>query len=105
MARTKLTLTVDPRVLARAKRASRSRRIPLSRLVEGFLDWAAEPRLHCFACDAPFGASAGRTCPKCGWLFCPSCGGCGCSLPAEALPGLHSMRRTLEELAGGRLAP
>ncbi|MEM3085789.1 MAG: DUF6364 family protein [Halobacteria archaeon] len=105
MAKAKLTLTVDPKALARAKRASRARRIPLSRLVEGFLDWASDPRLHCFACSAPFGASRGRTCAKCGWLSCPSCGGCGCALPKEALAGLHSLRKTLEELAGGRLAP
>lgn len=105
MPKTKLTLTVDPRVLAKAKRASRARRIPISRLVEGFLDWAAEPRLHCFSCGAPFAAPGVETCPKCGWLSCPECRGCGCALPKEALAGLHSMRRTFEELAGGRLAP
>lgn len=103
MPKAKLTLTVDPRVLTRAKRASRARRIPLSRLVEGFLDWAADPRLHCFSCGSPFAASSARACAQCSWLACPACGGCGCLFGKEARPPLHAMRRTFEELAGGRL--
>lgn len=104
MSKTKLTLTVDPKVVARARRASRARRIPISRMVEGFLDWAADPRLHCFACGAPFATSGARTCTQCSWMECPGCGKCGCGLGKQALRALHPMRKVFEELAGGRLA-
>lgn len=37
----------------------------------------------CFVCGAEFDPSielVGELCPSCGWLRCPFCGGCKCSL-------------------------
>lgn len=103
MNKARLTVTVEPRVLRRARRASRERRIPLSRLVENYLGFLGDPSIYCFSCGEKFEASRGRFCPKCSWLQCPRCRGCGCHLPESALRALHPMRRVFEELAGGRL--
>lgn len=99
----KLTLTVDETILDKAKRAAFERRIPLSRLVENFLKFVADPEVYCFKCGKRFNALEAEICPKCGWLKCPECGVCRCGLSEETAIAVFQMRRVYEELLGGRV--
>jgi len=101
--KTKLTLTVDRALRDEAKRVAGERGISLSRAVENFLKFFVDPGLYCFKCGRKFKASEGELCPKCGWLICPHCGACRCSLSDEVAAAVFYMRRTLEELLAGRV--
>ena len=99
----KLTLTIDRALRDKAKEVAEKRRVPLSRVVENFLKFFIDPELYCFKCGKKFKASEGELCPKCGWLICPHCGACRCTLSDEVATAVFYMRRTLEELLVGRV--
>ena len=103
MARTKLTLTVDPEVLAEAKAKARSQHTSISGLVENFLHFYSEARLYCFSCGAALDVTERETCAKCGFMKCEGCGKCGCALGDEARQVAFHMRRVYEELLAGRV--
>lgn len=101
--KTKLTLSIDGEVLEKAKKVSQIRGIPLSRLVENFLEWFSDPKVYCFRCGKEFRVSKAEVCPKCGWLKCPYCEACRCTLSEEVAESIFYLRKTFEDLLGGRL--
>ncbi len=101
--KTKLTLSIDENVLKDAKKIASEKRIPVSRLVENYLKWLAKPDVYCFTCGKNFEVKDSKLCPKCGWLICISCKACRCSLPEEVAAALFHMRKTFEDLLGGRI--
>jgi len=103
--KTKLTLSVDSRILKDAKKIASQRGFKLSRLVENYLKWLAKPDVYCFSCGEKFVVVNSKVCPKCGWLICPKCKACRCNLSEEVASALFHMRKTFEDLLGGRLKP
>jgi rRNA maturation endonuclease Nob1 len=101
--KTKLTLSIESGILKDAKKTASQRKIPVSRLVENYLKWLAKPDVYCFNCGEKFSVTDSKVCPKCGWLICPKCKACRCSLSEEVASALFHMRKTLEDLIGGRL--
>ena len=101
--KTKLTLTVDKSVVERAKKVAEQKRIPMSRLVEHFLDFFAKPEVYCFKCGEKFSSVEAELCPKCGWMICPKCNVCRCGLNEETAVAVFHMRRVYEDLLAGRV--
>jgi hypothetical protein len=99
----KLTVTVDVKVLEKAKRVSEEKRIPLSRAIESFLSFFVNPEVYCFKCGEKFSSSEAELCPKCGWMVCPKCNACRCVLGEEAAIAVFHMRRVYEDLLAGRV--
>jgi len=102
-AKVKLTVTVDEAILRKAKETAREKRIPISRIIERFLDFFSDPYVYCFKCGKRFRSSEASVCPKCGWMKCPYCGACRCSLSDEEASVAYFMRKVYEELVGGRV--
>jgi len=103
MPKTKLTLSISKEILKGAKLAAEKRHIPVSRLVENFLEFFANPKIYCFKCGEKFSAADTKVCPKCGWLVCPRCGACGCGLSEDTATALFYMRKVYEDLLIGRV--
>ena len=101
--KTKLTLTIDKGVLEKAKNVAKKKRIPLSRLIENFLDFFAMPEVYCFKCGEKFSSNEAELCPKCGWMICPKCKVCRCGLDDETAVAVFHMRRVYEDLLSGRV--
>ena len=99
----KLTITVDKNVLEGSKIASKNKGIPLSRAIGHFLQFFSKPWVYCFKCGDKFTTSEGKVCPKCGWVICPKCNACRCSLDEQIAVPLFYMRKVYEELLGGRV--
>jgi len=96
-------VTIDREVLERAKRAADEKRIPISRLIENYLEFYVNPRVYCFKCGEEFSSTNSKLCPKCGWMICPKCGACRCGLGEETAVAVFHMRRVYEDLLGGRV--
>jgi hypothetical protein len=103
MPKTKLTLSVSKEILEAAKLEADKRHIPVSRLVENFLAFLANPRIYCFKCGERFNVNGAKVCPKCGWLICPECTACGCNLSDDVATGLFHMRKVYEDLLAGKV--
>jgi len=101
--RAKLTITIDNDVLKLAKRRARESGIPLSRIIENFLQFFADPHVYCFKCGVKFKASEAEISPKCGWLTCPNCNACRCELSEETAIAIFHMRRVYEDLLSRRI--
>lgn len=99
----RLTVTVDKEILKKAKKEAKRKRIPVSRLIENFLDFFASPEVYCFKCGERFGSTKSKLCPKCGWMVCPECKTCRCNLSEETAIAVFHMRRIYEELLAGRV--
>lgn len=98
MPKTKLTLTVNPEIIAKAKEKAREHGTSISKLVENFLKFYTQPTVHCFNCGKKFDVTAAEICPKCGWFICPHCGACGCNLGEEARKVAYQMKKVYDEL-------
>jgi len=101
--RVKLTITLDGTILSKAKIVADQKYVPLSRLIENFLQFLVDPHVYCFKCGERFTSSNAKICVKCGWLICPKCGACGCGLSEETIAAVHHMRRVYEDLLVGRV--
>jgi len=101
--RKKLTITIDPNILRKAKEAAKKRKIPLSRAIEGFLQFFSDPYVYCFSCGKKFSSRETEVCSKCGWLICPHCNACRCSLDEKSASVAFYMRKVYEDLLSGRL--
>ena len=101
--KTKLTLTINRVVLERAKKTAEQKHIPMSRLIENFLDFFVKPGVYCFKCGEKFDSSEAELCPKCGWMICPKCETCRCGLDEEVAVAVFHMRRVYEDLLSGRV--
>ncbi|RZN42946.1 MAG: hypothetical protein EFT35_01425 [Methanophagales archaeon ANME-1-THS] len=99
----RLTVTIDHLVLQRAKEAADRKRIPLSRLIENFLAFFATPEVYCFNCGEQFQSTETDLCLKCGWMRCPKCTACGCSVSEETAAAIFYMRKVYEDLLAGRI--
>lgn len=99
----KLTLTVDKRILEKAKRVAEKKPVSISGLVENFLDFFVDPKLYCFKCGDSFQSNDSVLCPKCGWMECPNCGVCRCDLDEEVAVAIFHMRKVYEDLLVGRV--
>jgi len=103
--REKLTLTIDKQVIQKAKKTADEKHIPLSRLIENFLDFFTNPTVYCFKCGEEFDSNHSKLCPKCGWMICPKCKICRCGLSEESAIAVFHMRRVYEDLLAGRVKP
>ena len=99
----KLTVTINDEVLREAKEEARRKNLPLSRVIENFLRFFADPEVYCFVCGEKFKVRGAELCPKCGWLVCPKCGACRCKLGDEAASVAFYMRKVYEDLLVGRV--
>lgn len=94
----KLTITIRNDVLEKSKEKAKKLGIPLSRLIENFLQHYVEPTVYCFKCGTKFKISEAKVCPRCGWYICPKCGACACTLGEEGAKVAFYMRKTLMEI-------
>jgi hypothetical protein len=101
--RKKLTLTISENVKQKAIEAAAEKDIPISRLVENFLEFFINPSVYCFKCGEKFNSNDSKLCPKCGWMICPKCGICRCGLNEETAIAVFHMRRVYENLLSGRV--
>jgi hypothetical protein len=99
----RVTMTIDEEILQRAKKRTEEKHIPVSRLIEGFLDFFSNPKVYCFDCGKEFHSSESELCPKCGWMKCPSCGICRCNLDEDIAKAVFYMRKVYEDLLIGRV--
>ena len=99
----KLTLSIDRAIRDNTKRLAYQKRIPLSRLVEKYLDFFSNPIFYCFKCGVKFSSTQAELCLKCGWMVCPDCSRCRCGLNEEVVIALFHMRRVYEDLLGGKV--
>ena len=98
-----MTLSVDAELYGEAKALAQERGVAISRLVELYLDFLVHRKLNCFSCGAGFSSHEASVCPRCGWLKCPDCQSCRCSLDEPAGEVAFHLRRTLEDLVGERI--
>jgi hypothetical protein len=103
MSKTKLTLSIERKILELAKIVAKQKHIPISRLVENFLGFFANPYVYCFKCGKKFYVNSAKVCAKCGWLICKKCNKCGCGLDEETAIGIFNMRKVYEDLLVGRV--
>jgi len=101
--KSRLTVTVNEDILNNAKEEADRKRIPVSRLVENFLEFFINPSVYCFKCGEKFSSLDSRLCPKCGWMICPKCKVCRCGLDEETAVAVFHMRRVYEDLLAGRV--
>lgn len=101
--KTKLTLSINEEVLNKAKEIAEDKHVPLSRAVENFLEFFANPEVYCFKCGEKFESTKSELCPKCGWMICPECKICRCGLNEETAVAVFHMRRVYEDLLTGRV--
>mgnify|MGYP000297661292 CR=1 FL=1 len=101
--KTKLTVIISKDVLDKAKKVAEEKGLPISHVIERFLDFFADPYVYCFKCGKKFRSSEAGECPKCGWMICPYCKACRCSLTNEEAAVAYFMRKVYEELVAGRV--
>ena len=99
----KLTVTIDADVLNKAKKVAQQKNIPLSRIIENFLDFFSNPYVYCFRCGKRFDIESANICIRCSCMKCPQCGTCGCNLSEETAKAIFEMRRVYEDLLGGKV--
>jgi hypothetical protein len=99
----RLNITIDRKVKQKALEEARRKNIPISRLIENFLGFFANPGVYCYKCGEEFHSSNSKLCPKCGQMICPKCGSCGCGLGEETSIAVIHMRRVYEDLLAGRV--
>ena len=99
----KLTVTIEKRLLDEAKEVAGEKHLPLSGVIENFLEFFINPSVYCFKCTQKFFSKDAEICPKCGWMICPHCKSCGCGLSEETLRAIFYMRRVYEDLLIGRV--
>lgn len=101
--KTKLTISINKKIIEEAKRVSKKKHVTISGLVENFLKFFSNPEVYCFKCGEKFSAEKAKLCPKCGWMICPNCKTCGCGLSEETIKAVFYMRRVYEDLLAGRV--
>jgi rRNA maturation endonuclease Nob1 len=101
--RAKLNVTIDKHILQEAKKVAARKRVPVSRLIESFLEFVTNPEVYCFKCGERFDSGNSKLCPKCGWMVCPKCNVCRCNLSEETAVAVFHMRRVYEDLLAGRV--
>ena len=101
--KTKLTISLDKKLLEEVKREADKKHMPVSGILENFLEFFVRPYVYCFNCGEKFETVSAKICPKCGWIVCSKCKACRCVLSDEGAVIAYHMRRVYEQLLGGRL--
>jgi len=101
--KTRQTVTVDKDILDKAKKVCEDKHIPLSGVIENFLDFFTAPWVYCFKCSKKFKVEEAELCPKCGWMICPNCKICRCGLDESTAIAVFHMRKVYEDLLAGRV--
>ena len=71
--KTRITLSIDSKVLMNAKQKAEEERLYLSNLIENYLEFFVDPYVYCFHCGKKFHLEEGEECPICTFVKCPSC--------------------------------
>jgi hypothetical protein len=98
-----LNVTIDKEIKKRAIALAKEKNIPISRLIENFLDFFADPDVYCYRCGEKFRSSAAKHCMRCDSMICPKCGSCSCVLTEETSKAIIQMRKVYEDLVAGRV--
>jgi hypothetical protein len=98
-----LNITVDQEIKQKAFNEAKKKNIPISRAIENFLEFFADPQVYCYKCGEKFHSTESKTCPKCGWMICPKCNSCRCGLNDETAIAVFHMRKVYEDLLSGRV--
>ena len=98
-----LNITIDKETKEKALSEAKKKNIPISRLIENFLEFFVDARVYCFRCGEEFLASEAIICMKCNSMICPKCKGCACGLSEETSKVIFQMRRVYEDLVAGRV--
>ena len=101
--RAKLTLTVDGELLDGVKALAIEKGVPLSHMVEKYFDFLVYRPVYCFSCGKRFEASKAQVHSECGWVVCPHCKACRCTLKPEQAAVAFNLRKTFEDLTVGRV--
>ena len=101
--RTKLTLTVDDDLLGAAKAISEEKGVPLSHLVEKYFEFLVNRPVYCFSCGKRFDGSKAKVHSECGWILCPYCNACRCTIGDKEAAVAFNLRKSLEDLTLGRV--
>ena len=97
----RVTLTINEVIYQRAQHTVKTRGTTISGVVERFLDFYSNPEVFCFKCGEKFSSNEAELCPKCGWMICPSCNQCRCSLDDDIATAVFYMREVYENLLTG----
>jgi hypothetical protein len=98
-----LNVTIDKEIKEKAIAEAKKKNIPISRLIENFLDFFVNPRVYCYKCGEEFRASEATTCMRCNSMICPKCNTCICGFNEESAIAIFHMRRVYEDLVAGRV--
>lgn len=98
-----LNVTIDKDIKEKAITEAEKKNIPLSRLIENFLDFFVNPKVYCYSCGQEFRSTEAQVCTKCASMKCPKCSSCACNLSEEAAKVIFHMRRVYEDLLVGRV--
>jgi len=99
----KLTISIDKRLVEETRKEADRKHMPVSGVVENFLEFFVRPYVYCFRCGERFYSNGAKNCPKCGWIVCSKCKACRCSLSEEGAVVAYHMRKVYEQLLGGRV--
>jgi hypothetical protein len=100
--KTRVTLSIDPEILKKAKSKAGEERLHLSNLVENYLDFFVDPYVYCFHCGEQFQLESGEECPVCTFAKCPHCEKCRCD-EASNDEVMYHMRKVYEDLLKRRI--
>lgn len=101
--KSRLTVTVDQDILEEAKKITKEKRLPLSGIIENFLEYLIDPYVYCFNCGKKFHSKETDTCPKCTMMICPGCNTCSCDLDETTSQAIYQMKKVYEDLLKGRV--
>lgn len=100
--KSRITLSIDPEILEKAKQKAVEERLHISNLVENYLEFFTDPYVYCFHCGIKFSVEHGEECPVCTFTKCPTCGKCRCDeVPNEE--AIYHMRKVYEDLIKRRI--
>jgi hypothetical protein len=98
-----LNVTIDKDIKEKALAEAKKKNIPISRLIENFLQFFSNPKVYCYKCGEEFFSFNALICTKCGSMKCPKCSNCACDLSEETSKAIFHMRRVYEDLLVGRI--
>lgn len=98
----RITLSIDSKILVKAKQKAEEERLHISNLVENYLEFFVDPHVYCFHCGIKFNLKQGEECPVCTFAKCPTCGKCRCDETSNE-EAIYYMRKVYEDLIKRRI--
>ena len=102
MTKSRITLSINTRILEKAKEKAKKERLHISNLVEKYLEFYVDPYVYCFHCGSKFDLEQGDECPVCTFAKCPTCGKCRCDEMSNE-KAIYHMRKVYEDLIKRRI--